>query len=278
MIKTKGKRTKKFILFIIILIISALFVIILTKLKRPAPPPPTVSRKKPKIPEKKIEELTKIAIIIDDVGYKNKNVNDFLEFRGKLTFSVLPLLPNSNYYAGLFHSRGFEIMIHIPMQPINYPRINPGFGALLVSDSTEKIIKKLNTMIEKNPYAVGANNHMGSKLTQDCRAMTAVMKTLKEHRLFFIDSLTTSKSCAYKIALDTGIKTAKRDVFLDNKNDYIYIKTQFRKLIDISKKRGYAIGIGHIQNDKTIMFLKDILPLQNKYGFEFVFVSEILNN
>ncbi len=278
MIKTKGKHTKKFIIFIFLIFILSIIIlgiILVSKLKQPPPPikEKRITKEKKKVIKKK---LARIAIIIDDVGYKSNNINKYLKLNVKMAFSVLPFLPNSRYYAKLLYNAGFEIMIHVPMEPINYPKVNPGPGALLKIDSITSIKDKLAAIIRSNPYAIGANNHMGSKLTQDCMKMDAVMKILKNHNLYFIDSLTTSKSCAYKEAKKNGIKTSKRDIFLDNKKNYTYIKQQFLKLVSIAKKRGYGVGIGHIKNEKTYEVIKDMYSKKKELGIEFIFPSEIV--
>ena len=282
MIKTKGKSTKKLIFSLIIIVISVILIVVfLHQKQKKITPPPYIGKikKNEKFKRKKpTVHYLKIAIIIDDVGYPVSTFRYYLNFKGKLTFSVLPHLHRSRSYAEKLHKNGFEIMIHIPMEPINYPKVNPGPGALLIDDNITTIYRKIKSMISENPWAVGANNHMGSRLTQDCQKMNVILKALKKKNLFFIDSLTTSKSCAYKEAVKLKIPFAKRDIFLDNKNDYNYIKRQFFKLINIAKYKGYGIGIGHIQNRQTIRVLKSMQFETKKYGFHFVFVSEIVSS
>ena len=284
MIKIKGKSTKKIILsLIIILFLLFLIFIFFQKKQKIVNPPPYVGKiekkKKTKTKKKKPPtHYTKIAIIIDDVGYPISTFKHYLNFKGKLTFSVLPYLAKSKEYAQKLHKSGFELMIHIPMEPINYPKTNPGPNALLVNDSKLIIQKKVKNMIKENPWAVGANNHMGSRLTQDCQKMHILLKILNENHLFFIDSITTPKSCAYREAIKLNIPFLKRNIFLDNKNDYTYIKAQFLKLIDIAKSRGYAIGIGHIQNIQTLNLLKSMQNKADTYKFRFVFASEIISS
>ena len=66
------------------------------------------------------------------------------------------------------------------------------------------------------PGAVGVNNHEGSLLTENREAMTFLMAELKARDLFFLDSLTSPKSLAYATAKEFGVRTNRRDVFLDN--------------------------------------------------------------
>ncbi|MFW6138418.1 MAG: divergent polysaccharide deacetylase family protein [Spirochaetota bacterium] len=242
---------------------------------------PHLPEKKPppeKPPEAVKKKLYRIAIIIDDVGYPSSNFQAYMKFSEKLTFSVLPFLDNSSLYARKLHESGFEIMLHIPMEPLSYPSSNPGLYALFTGDSRMQVRTKLDLMIEQNPYAVGANNHMGSKATLDRELMYHTLSYLKKKNYYFIDSVTTRHSCAYQTALDLGLTASSRDVFLDNRDEFSYINSQFTRLKTLARNNGTAIGIGHFNRINTIKVLKYQLPLLKKQNFVLVFASEAVPN
>ena len=72
------------------------------------------------------------------------------------------------------------------------------------------------------------------------------------------------------------MKVLKRDIFIDNEDDYNEILLQLNKLKKIAQKRGYAVGIGHIHKKYTIKVLEDMLPELKRESFELVFVSELV--
>lgn len=273
MLKTKGKHTKYTIIIVIILIF---FLILFLKV------PHVIKKKKELPPEQKIEEVKpeikekvkyRIAIIIDDVGYPSNNLNEYKNFKGKLTFAVLPFLKESKEHANILYDHGFEILIHIPMEPLNYPQTDAGQYALLSNNTKQEIEKKLMMMIEDNPHAVGTNNHMGSRATQEYQPMLWTLGFLKDKNLFFIDSLTTADSCAYAVALKLNVDTAKRDIFLDNEDTFSSINAQFEKLKGMAKVNGTAIGIGHINKNYTIKVLNYQLPILKKENYTLIFAS-----
>jgi len=266
LIKTKGKYNKKRTCIIIITILLTLIFI-----KKPL----IEKIKKGKVKEVEVKKPEyKIAIIIDDVGYPSDNIDAFIKFKEKLTFSILPFLSESKRYANILKNSGFEIMIHIPMEPLDYPDVNPGKNAIFSFDTAKYIEDKMNDIILNISDAKGANNHMGSKATQDKELMYSVLKILKNNNMFFIDSLTTKDSCAYDVALKLNMKTAKRDIFLDNEDNFSYINIQFEKLKDIAKARGTAIGIGHFSKINTIKVLDYQLKMLKKQNFILIFASE----
>lgn len=281
MVKTRGKRNR-YALLIIVVVGFFLFLIlkgIPEKKKREPPRLPDIERIQPEEkPQEREVEKWRIAVIIDDVGYPTENMNAYLSFRGKLSFSVLPFLGASRRYAEALKSRGFEVMIHIPMEPLSYPQNDPGPGALFMDDPEEEVLRKLSLMIRENPFAKGANNHMGSKATQYQPLMLLTLDTLKNHNLFFIDSYTSDLSIAFHVAQHLNMPASRRDVFLDNEDSFSSINHQFEKLKRIARMKGTSIGIGHIQRENTLKVLNYQLPLLERENYALVFASEAVRN
>jgi hypothetical protein len=105
--------------------------------------------------------------------------------------------------------------------------------------------------------------------------MRALMRLLDDKGLFFLDSRTTTASVAYKTAQDEGVKAATRDVFLDDSNDPMEIERQFQRMVDIAKKRGQAVAIGH-PRPATLRVLRERLPGLEAQGIELVKISELM--
>jgi len=229
-------------------------------------------------PSRQQDQKYRISVIIDDVGYPSEMLEPYLRFEGKLSFSVLPFLEKSTAHARLLHERGFEIMVHIPMEPVDYPAIDPGPSALFLIDTRQSVEEKIWMMIRENPYAVGANNHMGSRITQDPEMMNWTMSVLRQAGFYFIDSVTSPETCAFDYALREKLPAARRDVFLDNVDSYSAIDAQFEKLKQIARQRGTAIGIGHIQRTHTLKVLAAQLGRLEAENISLVFASEAVKS
>ncbi len=186
----------------------------------------------------------RIALIIDDMGASRSLTRKFLDIGVPITFSILPQLTWSQEVAYEIHSRNQEIMLHQPMEPYN-SHLDPGPGALYVSYESEKIASIMKENIANMPFAIGVNNHMGSRFTASERGMIEVLKTVKRSGFFFVDSLTTSRSKAYTTAKALNISTASRNIFLDNRPNESAIMGQLKKLERSALRFGHAIGIGH---------------------------------
>ncbi|MFA5903101.1 MAG: divergent polysaccharide deacetylase family protein [Desulfobacula sp.] len=224
-------------------------------------------------PPKIKDRLPRIAIIIDDIGYDKKIAQEFTELNSNLTFSVLPFSPFGRNISEDLHSKGAELMLHLPMEPSDYPNADPGPGAMLSSMPPDILLEQLKKNIKDVPYIVGVNNHMGSELTTHSDQMNQIFTILKKEKLFFIDSRTSLKSQGRASARLLKLKFAHRDVFLDNNQDVEYVAGQFAQLVSLAKKQGSAIGIGHPYKATLLALSKELPKLKNKV--EIVRASEL---
>ena len=210
------------------------------------------------------EKLPLVALIVDDLGYDKKIAKKFLALNVNLTFSILPHSPFQNEIARLASSKGIEIMLHLPMEPVEYPDVNPGPGTLLSSMSPDELIGQLEDDLNALPGITGVNNHMGSKLTAESTQMYQIFSILKQRGLFFIDSRTTSDSMGRPSARLFQIPFAERDVFIDHYLKPNFIRKQIKELIRIARSNGAAVGILH-PHSTTYQILREELPeLQNQ--------------
>jgi len=191
-----------------------------------------------------------------------------------MTFAVLPRFRKSHKLAVEIHGKGHEIMLHQPMEP-RQSDLDPGPGALYVGDGAKKIVKIMGENISDVPFARGVNNHMGSRFTTCEKEMSEVLKVIKSENLFFVDSLTTSRSTAYRTAKRLEVSTARRNIFLDNRLAESAILSQLHKLKRIAVKYGRGVGIGH-PFPETAKAIKLFLSDNNHPDLSFVHMSQVI--
>ncbi len=220
--------------------------------------------------------IPQIAIVIDDMGWELPIAQDLFALNHPLSFAVLPQAPYQFKIAEAAKQHKRDLLLHLPMEPHGYPRVNPGPNALLNHMAPNQIVKLVRAALKSFPQVVGVNNHMGSSLTENPQAMRVVMRELKQRDLFFLDSRTSSDSRAYRIAREMGIPTAKRHVFLDNNVQQAHISAQLHQLAKMASQQGYAIGIGH-PYPETLRALKHTLPMIRQAGVRIVPISRLVN-
>lgn len=222
-----------------------------------------------------------LAVIIDDFGnYNNFMLNSLLDkfstLPEEVAFAILPDLNYSQFVMEYFQFQNRELLLHTPMQAQNL-KANAGEVVINDEDDAITIINKLNRFYEQLPLVKGINNHMGSKVTANSEAMTTILEWCKSNNLYFVDSITTPYSVGAKIALQIGVPTTKRDIFLDVPNSSQ--ETVDNYLLQMQKhfnNRQNILVITHASSlqkrDNLLYFIQESL----KMGFELVPVSEYL--
>jgi len=201
----------------------------------------------------------KLVLIIDDIGYNESAAFDLMALDPNLTLSILPGSPHGKAIARAARKRGRELMLHQPMEPNEYPKVDPGPGALFSSMDPDQLLRILEANLTAYSGIKGVNNHMGSKLTSLSPQMYQVMTLLKKKGLYFIDSRTSAKTVSRSAARLMQVPFAERDVFLDHVQSREAVVRQVEKMLVIAEKHGSAVGIGH-PHKVTCEVLAEMMP------------------
>jgi len=218
-----------------------------------------------------------ISIVVDDFGGISGGLLDgFFELDTEICFAIFPDEAHSLATMQRATRQGRETLIHVPMEPIGYPRINPGENAILVQHNDTQISRLLNQFISRIPDAIGINNHMGSLATTDPGVMQAVMNTLRDHDMAFLDSRTSNVSVAYQIAQKSHIKAYRNDIFLDSPNiSSATMEAKLNQINRLSATQNHIIAITHCHSEDKLEYLKTFISRLKKAGFTLVPLSNV---
>lgn len=218
-----------------------------------------------------------VSIIVDDLGYASPSLVKRLCNRPVVfDVAILPYQIFTKQSAEIAHSKGKEIMLHLPMEPNGYPGLgkNPGRGAIMWNSSESEVLDCVYKAMASVPFSKGVNNHMGSRITQDRTRMSWVIRAIKDRKQFFVDSCTEKNSTAFDVATKLNVPAAKRQVFLDNDRSPKAMFKQWKIAMNIARTEGKVIIITHM-HPETIEMLEKIV-LDAKDELEFVPVSHLL--
>jgi len=217
----------------------------------------------------------RLAIILDDLGSDRTAAEAIFALPYPLTVSVLPNHDHSAEIASEAHRRGYQVMLHLPMQSIanetpEAQELRPGMQAAEVSGTVGQFLQNV-------PGVVGVNNHQGSQATSDTELMDELMPVLRDRRLFYVDSRTTATTVAFDTAQNFGVRSAFRNVpFLDDVAEVAAVRKQLELALRGAREKGEAIAIGH-PHPATLQALREILPRAQAQGIRLVFVSELVH-
>lgn len=248
--------------------------LVLTSASRPEPCPGKGDSPGRVLRRRSPGEPARLVLVIDDMGEDMNAARTLARLSFPVTFAVWPRSTHARAAAETGHAAGLEILIHQPTEPMKYPEMKPGPNALFVSLSDQEIESRVRDSLTRVPHAVGMNNHMGSRFTRDRRAAAAMVRPLREHGFFVLDSLTHPASVLYAEASSQGIPALKRDVFLDATSGRDNVLRQLRKAENIALVAGRAVAIGHPLPD-TLAALKEWDAIRNPQ-VELVRLSDLL--
>lgn len=217
----------------------------------------------------------RLAIILDDVGSDRAAAEAIFALHYPLTISVLPHHEHSADIAEEAHRRGYQVMLHLPMQAVGDEQ--PESQELRRGMTGQDVAAALDKFLQDVPAVVGVNNHQGSQATADPVLMSELMPVLREHRLFYVDSRTTAATVAFDTAQREGVRSAFRNVpFLDDVAEVAAVRKQLQLALKGAREKGEAIAIGH-PHPATLQALREVLPQAQAQGVHLVFASELVH-
>ncbi|MFH1411071.1 MAG: divergent polysaccharide deacetylase family protein [Candidatus Omnitrophota bacterium] len=218
--------------------------------------------------------LRRAALVLDDFGYNKRNLAALKELDVPITLAVLPHTPYAKDICAFADENGFEVILHLPMQP-------EGAGApveknTINADMDEAAVRKtIADALMSVPNAKGVSSHMGSKATKDARLMSIVFNELKNRDLFFLDSFTSGESVCREEAKLAGVTYFRRDIFIDNVQEPGDIAERLDEMEAAADTSRTMVGIGH-DRVLTVRVLKESAAGMNEKGVELVFLSDEL--
>lgn len=216
----------------------------------------------------------KLAVILDDLGSDRRAAEEIFALPYPLTVSILPSHEHSEEIAEEAQRRGYQVMLHLPMQAVASEK--PEAQELRPGMSAEEVSKLVNQFLESVPGAVGVNNHQGSEATSDPALMLELMPVLRERHLFYIDSRTTAATVAYETAQNSQVPSAFRNVpFLDDVEEVGAVQKQLELALRGAREKGEAVAIGH-PHAATLRALGELLPKAQSEGVRLVFASDLV--
>lgn len=222
--------------------------------------------------------VKRAAIVIDDFGNDMHGTKEMMNLPIPITVAVMPFLPTTKRDAEWAHKAGHEVIVHMPMEPKSGKMDKwLGPGAITTNLTDNEIRQRINAAIDDVPYAVGMNNHMGSKVTGDSRVMRIILEECQKRRVFFLDSHTNYRSVALKHASKIGVPCIENHIFLDDINTKQHISKQMKLLQEHLKEHDQCVVIGHVgSRKKTAEVLGEVIP-QLRNEIEFVPVSKLMS-
>ncbi len=215
-----------------------------------------------------------VALLIDDAGLDRKGTQRAIALPGPVTLSFMSYASELSEQSAAARAAGHEVMLHLPMEPLDTKRNNPGPNALYVNLDPAELQRRLVWHLDRFSDYVGVNNHMGSRFTADAARMANVLDEINRRQVFWLDSLSGPNSAGPALARKRGLDAAERDLFLDDDRSP-GIAHELAAMERIARSRGDVIAIGH-PHGATLAALEKWIATAQERGFTLVPVSTVL--
>jgi uncharacterized protein len=217
---------------------------------------------------------SRVAVIVDQIGARRDVFEALRDLARPVTLALLPL-PAATSIAREASRSGMEILLDLPMEPYQYPQVDPGPGAVLMSMPHDEIRRLVTRHLDELPGVVGVTNYMGSRLTEDRARMGAVLEVLAARRLFLVDAYASNLSVAYDEAKNAGLRAARRQSLVEATRGEAGERASWEEVAGWAERRGEVIVLAQ-GLPLTVRLLREYIVRWEARGLKLVPVSELV--
>ena len=193
---------------------------------------------------KRADRKPRIALIISNLGLSETYTKVALELLPEdITLSFSHVAPRLKTWVREARQKGHEILLDMPMEPIGFPKNDPGRATLLTSSNEVENLNRLEHIMKQAGGYVGLLGTLGTKFMLHSETFLPVLKSIKQRGLIYVDSRSTSRSLGPELASSIQLPKAFNNVFVDREPSQEKIKNKLDELERIALKRRFAVGI-----------------------------------
>lgn len=151
----------------------------------------------------------RLTVIVGDIGQEPALLDAVMALDADVTLAVMANAPHAPAVAERLSQAGRELIAHLPMEPLP-PVTADGGQFLTTSADPAAVAQAAAALLDRVPGAVGADNHLGGRLTTSRPHIGAVLEVLGERGLYFVDGRASEATVAGVTARSMGIRGATR--------------------------------------------------------------------
>jgi polysaccharide deacetylase 2 family uncharacterized protein YibQ len=217
----------------------------------------------------------RIAIVIGGLGVSQTGTQQALErLPAEVTLAFASQGNSLGRWMAVARLGGHEIVMQVPLEPFDYPNVNPGRNTLTVADDPQTTVRNLDWSLSRITNYTCIMNYMGARFTADPDAMATLMTELARRGVGYVDDGSSARSLASRVALEKGVPFAVADTAIDAVQDRGEILKKLDQLERTARAKGFAIGTGSAF-EVTVDTVSAWVNEAKKRGIEIVPVSAV---
>ncbi len=220
----------------------------------------------------------RIAIVVGGVGISQTTSQRAVEtLPPEVTLGFAPSGNSLDRWMQAARRKGHELVLQVPMEPFDYPSVDPGRNTLRVDAQGGELLRDLRLSLGRITNYVGVMNYMGARFVASSDAMGALMGELGERGLMYLDDGSSARTLAPALAAPNRVPFAGVDVTVDQARDRASILARLDELERIARARGYAVGAG-TAFDVTVDTVTSWVAEARRRGIEIVPISALASD
>jgi len=189
-------------------------------------------------------EPARMALVLYGIGDEPGRADSIFALRAPFAVALVPGSKGSNAIFHAAHERSREVILHLPLEPIHYPQLDPGPGTILVTMKPAKIASTLRHYLDQAEPVAAVANHMGSLATQDMTVMTTIYRELRRDHLPFLHMNPAAGAVCKSLASEEGVTYDEPDMVLDGEtrgDDTKALDRAWKTTLDEARRRGHLV-------------------------------------
>ncbi|MDP6830993.1 MAG: divergent polysaccharide deacetylase family protein [Alphaproteobacteria bacterium] len=220
----------------------------------------------------------RIAVVVGSLGLSRATTMTAIQqLPGGVTLAFAPYGRNLQDYVNQARAAGHEVLLQVPMEPMDYPTNDPGPHTLLTSLTIHRNLQRLDWLLGRFSGYVGVVNFMGGRFTSTESHLRPILEAMRDRGLMFLDARASSSSVASDVAGKIGLNIAANDRVVDAIASRAAIDARLLELERLAAASGGAIGIG-FPYPVTIERLAQWTRAMADRGFDLVPVSAVTDH
>lgn len=217
----------------------------------------------------------RVAIVIGGLAVSQTGTQAAIaKLPAEVTLAFAPQGNSIGRWMQAARQSGHEIVMQVPLEPFDYPNVNPGRNTLTVAATPDENLANLHWALSRTTNYTGVMNYMGARFSSDAAAMQPFMAELGKRGLAYIDDGSSARSLAPDMALKDGVPFVAGDTAIDAVQDRGAILKKLDSLEATARAKGTAVGIGSAF-DLTVDTVTSWIAEAKKRGIEIVPVSAV---
>lgn len=186
----------------------------------------------------------RVAIVVRGLGLSESVTQAAIGLLpGNVTLAFDPYAFGVEDWVARARQAGHEVVMMLPLEPTDFPTVDPGPQALMTTNAPEENRMRLEFVMSRSTGYVGVMTVMGSKFNKSEEHLGILLEELRNRGLMLLDNDFQKESVAPKIATEIGLPRAMTDIVLDAIPTKPAIDAQLVELEGILTRQPAAVAV-----------------------------------